>query len=69
MFFSLSSGEDHLEKLAEMERLLAQAQTEKMHIIEEQVSMAFTFLLVQEQSSMYIKHVDGILCGFMDLEE
>ncbi|KAL5019694.1 hypothetical protein ScPMuIL_002586 [Solemya velum] len=34
---SLSSGEDHLEKLAEMERLLAQAQTEKMHIIEEQV--------------------------------
>ncbi|KAL3886762.1 hypothetical protein ACJMK2_026735 [Sinanodonta woodiana] len=34
---SLSSGDDQLEKLAELERLLAQAQVEKMKIIEEQV--------------------------------
>lgn len=35
---SLSSGEDNLEKLAEMERMLSQAQSEKLAVIEEQVS-------------------------------
>ncbi|XP_055958658.1 pleckstrin homology-like domain family B member 1 isoform X3 [Patella vulgata] len=34
---SVSSGEDHLEKLAELERLLAQAQTDKLRLVEEQV--------------------------------
>ena len=37
--FSLSSGEDHLEKLQELERLLAQAQQDKMKILEDQVSI------------------------------
>lgn len=36
---SLSSDNDHLEKLSELERLLAQAQTEKMHLIDEQVKL------------------------------
>ena len=35
---SLSSGEDHLEKLSEMERILHQAQGEKMRMLEQQVS-------------------------------
>jgi hypothetical protein len=35
--FSLSGGEDNLEKLAELERLLAQAQTDKLKLVEEQV--------------------------------
>ncbi|CAI9722296.1 pleckstrin homology-like domain family B member 1 isoform X1 [Octopus vulgaris] len=34
---SLSSDNDHMEKLSELERLLAQAQNEKMHLIDEQV--------------------------------
>ena len=37
--FSLSSGEDQLEKLQELERLLAQAQQDKMKILEDQVSL------------------------------
>ena len=37
-YFSLSSGEDNLEKLMELERLLAQAQQEKMSLIEDQVN-------------------------------
>ncbi|XP_052060549.1 calponin homology domain-containing protein DDB_G0272472-like isoform X4 [Mytilus californianus] len=36
---SLSSGEDNLEKLMELERLLAQAQQEKMSLIEDQVRL------------------------------
>lgn len=40
--FSLSGGEDNLEKLAELERLLAQAQTEKVKLVEEQVCL-FSF--------------------------
>lgn len=36
---SLSSDTDHLEKLSELERLLAQAQNEKMHLIDEQVKI------------------------------
>ena len=32
-----SNGEDQLEKLAELERLLAQAQADKVHLVEEQV--------------------------------
>lgn len=35
--FSLSSGEDQLEKMLELERLLAQAQSEKMRMIADQV--------------------------------
>ena len=35
--FSLSSGEDQIEKLQELERLLAQAQHDKMRILEDQV--------------------------------
>ena len=38
LFCSLSSGEDHLEKLSEMERILHQAQGEKMRMLEQQVS-------------------------------
>ena len=34
---SLSGGEENLEKLAELERLLAQAQTDKLKLVEEQV--------------------------------
>ncbi|GAB1599003.1 pleckstrin homology-like domain family B member 1 isoform X5 [Argonauta hians] len=34
---SLSSDNDHMEKLTELERLLAQAQNEKMHLLDEQV--------------------------------
>jgi len=34
---SLSGGEEQLDKLAELERLLAQAQTDKMRLVEEQV--------------------------------
>ncbi|XP_052265266.1 pleckstrin homology-like domain family B member 2 isoform X3 [Dreissena polymorpha] len=37
---SVSSGEDNLEKLQELERLLAQAQSEKMRLLEEQVEMS-----------------------------
>ncbi|XP_070201644.1 pleckstrin homology-like domain family B member 1 [Littorina saxatilis] len=36
---SLSGGEDNLEKLAELERLLAQAQTDKLKLVEEQVRL------------------------------
>ena len=43
MYYSLSSGEDHLEKLTEMERILHQAQGEKMRMFEQQVSLYFTF--------------------------
>nr|KAG5705557.1 hypothetical protein BaRGS_009210 [Batillaria attramentaria] len=38
----LSGGEDNLEKLAELERLLAQAQTEKLRLVEEQVRLRET---------------------------
>ena len=37
VFDSLSGGEENLEKLAELERLLAQAQTDKLKLVEEQV--------------------------------
>ena len=37
IIFSLSSGEDQIEKLQELERLLAQAQHDKMRILEDQV--------------------------------
>jgi len=36
---SLSGGEEHLEKLAELERLLAQAQGDKMRLVDEQVKI------------------------------
>ena len=43
--FSLSSGEDQMEKLNEMERLLAMAQHEKLSLVGEQVSKLLTFSL------------------------
>ncbi|XP_053408390.1 pleckstrin homology-like domain family B member 1 isoform X3 [Mercenaria mercenaria] len=41
---SVSSGEDNLEKLQELERLLAQAQHEKMRLMEDQVTFLSNFI-------------------------
>ncbi|XP_062570439.1 titin homolog isoform X3 [Saccostrea cucullata] len=46
---SLSSGEDQLEKMIELERLLAQAQSEKMRIIADQVKTRETEMMALQE--------------------
>ncbi|XP_014665516.1 PREDICTED: pleckstrin homology-like domain family B member 1 isoform X3 [Priapulus caudatus] len=46
---SLSSGEDNLEKLAEMERMLSLAQSEKLAMIEKQVQQRETEMLALQE--------------------
>nr|XP_022321824.1 pleckstrin homology-like domain family B member 2 isoform X4 [Crassostrea virginica] len=46
---SLSSGEDQLEKMLELERLLAQAQSEKMRIIADQVKTREQEMMVLQE--------------------
>ena len=37
IFCSLSSGDDHLDKMTDIEKLLAHSQAEKMRLLEQQV--------------------------------
>ena len=55
--FSVSSGEDNLEKLQELERALAQAQHEKMRLMEDQVTNDLIIL----SSDLIIRHYDLII--------
>ncbi|CAC5412357.1 unnamed protein product [Mytilus coruscus] len=55
----LSSGEDNLEKLMELERLLAQAQQEKMSLIEDQVRLRESEMQALHEERSKEKHWRG----------
>ncbi|KAK6963507.1 serine-rich adhesin for platelets [Biomphalaria glabrata] len=57
---SLSGGEEHLEKLAELERLLAQAQSEKMKLVEEQVKIRESEMLALQKNEALERELEQV---------
>ncbi|XP_035824684.1 uncharacterized protein YMR317W-like [Aplysia californica] len=57
---SLSGGEEHLEKLAELERLLAQAQTEKMKLVEEQVKIRESEMVALQKNEVLERELEQV---------
>ncbi|CAL1527925.1 unnamed protein product [Lymnaea stagnalis] len=57
---SLSGGEEHLEKLAELERLLAQAQSEKMRLVEEQVKIRESEMMALQKNEALERELEQV---------
>uniref|UniRef100_A0A0B7ARV0 PH domain-containing protein n=2 Tax=Arion vulgaris TaxID=1028688 RepID=A0A0B7ARV0_9EUPU len=57
---SLSGGEEHLEKLAELERLLAQAQSEKMKLVEEQVKIRESEMMALQKNEALERELEQV---------
>ncbi|XP_059156985.1 mucin-2-like [Physella acuta] len=57
---SLSGGEEHLEKLAELERLLALAQSEKMKLVEEQVKIRESEMVVLQKNEALERELEQV---------
>ncbi|GFO46565.1 pleckstrin homology-like domain family b member 2 [Plakobranchus ocellatus] len=57
---SLSGGEEHLEKLAELEKLLAQAQSEKVKLVEEQVRIRESEMLALQKNEVLERELQQV---------
>ncbi|KAK3790388.1 hypothetical protein RRG08_014857, partial [Elysia crispata] len=60
LLMSLSGGEEHLEKLAELEKLLAQAQSEKVKLVEEQVRIRESEMLALQKNEVLERELQQV---------